>query len=134
VRSACARCVVGLTTMLAKASAVILSLMLLSACASREEIAARKVQADQVAQSQRETRCTSFGHQRGSTDYSKCLESLYLQDQQLVAAEEANRAARLQAAAQGLQQAGAALSAINPPPQPSPSFRCTTFGNTTTCN
>jgi hypothetical protein len=115
-------------------SLLLVSGALLSACASREEVAARNAQAEQVAQSQRETRCTSFGYRRGSADYSKCLERLYLQDQQLAAADEANQAARVQAAAEGLQRAGAALQAINPPPPPSTSFRCSTFGNTTTCN
>jgi hypothetical protein len=118
-----------------KAIAVlVLASAVLSACASREEIAGKKAAAEQVAQGDREKRCASFGYQRGTPDYSKCLESLYLQDQQLAAAEEANRRARLQAAAQGLQQAGAALQSISPPPPPpQPMIRCQTFGNTTTC-
>ena len=116
--------------MLALTSAV------LSACASREEIAAKRAAAEQVAQADREKRCGSFGYQRGASDYSKCLQSLYLQDQQLAAAEETNRRARLQAAAQGLQQAGADLQSINPTPPPEPMrspITCQTFGNTTTC-
>jgi hypothetical protein len=63
--------------------------LVLAACASREEIAAKKAAADQAAQADREKRCTSFGYQRGSPDYSKCLESMYLQDQQMAAAAEA---------------------------------------------
>jgi hypothetical protein len=117
-----------------RSSVLILSCVLLSACASREEIAAKKAAAEQVAQADREKRCASFGYQRGTPDYSKCLESLYLQDQQLAAAAEANRRARMQAAAEGLQRAGAALQSISPPPpQPQPTIRCETFGNTTTC-
>jgi hypothetical protein len=111
-----------------------LARVVLSACASREELAAKKAAAEQVVQAEREKRCASFGYQRGTSDYSKCLESLYLQDQQLAAAEEANRRARLQAAAQEFQRAGAALQSINPPPpSPQPTIRCETFGNTTTC-
>jgi hypothetical protein len=97
---------------------LVLSCLLLSACASREEIAAKKAAADQAAQADRENRCTSFGYQRGSSDYSKCLESMYIQDQQMTAAADANRRARLQAAGQALQQAGAAMQSISPPPQP----------------
>jgi hypothetical protein len=101
----------------------------LSACLSEEEMAAKR----QMAQANREKQCTSFGYKLGTPDYSKCLESLYLQDQQLAAAEEANRRARVQAAAHGLQQAGAALQSINPP-----TVHCTTMpngigGSNTTC-
>jgi len=109
--------------------------VLLTACASREEIAAKKAASEQAAQADREKRCTSFGYQRGSPDYSKCLESMYLQDRQLAAAEEANRQARVQAAAEGLQRAGAALQSISPPPQPV--VHCNTMptgiGTSTTC-
>ena len=112
-------------------SALVLSCLLLTACASREEIAAKKAAAEQAAQADREKRCTSFGYQRGSPDYSKCLESMYLQNQQMAAAAEARRQARLDDAAQDFQQAGAALQSINPPPPPI--VRCQTFGNTTTC-
>jgi hypothetical protein len=105
--------------------------VLLTACASREEIAAKKAATEQAAQADREKRCTSFGYQRGSPDYSKCLESMYLQDQQMEAAAEANRRARLQAAGEAFQQAGAAMQSISPPPPPI--VRCQTFGNTTTC-
>jgi hypothetical protein len=70
-----------------------------------------------------------------AADYSKCLESMYLQDRQLAAAEEANRQARVQAAAEGLRQAGAALQSISPPPQPV--VHCnslpTGIGTSTTC-
>src|SRR5262245_30269733 len=86
---------------------LIAAYVLLSACASREEIAAKKAATEQAAQADREKRCASFGYQHGTADYSKCLESLYLQDQQLAAAEEENRQARLQTAARGMQQAGA---------------------------
>ena len=105
---------------------------LLTACASREEIAAKKAATEQAAQADREKRCTSFGYQRGSPDYSKCLESMYLQDRQMAEAAEARRQARLDDVATSLQQAGAALQSISPPPPPPP-VRCQTFGNTTTC-
>ena len=62
----------------------------LSACVSEEEMAARR----QMAQANREKQCASFGYKLGTPDYSKCLESLYLQDQQLawisMEAESAN--------------------------------------------
>jgi len=101
----------------------------LSACVSEEEMAARR----QMAQANREKQCASFGYRLGTPDYSKCLESLYLQDQQLAAAEDANRRARIQAAAQGLQRAGAAMQSINPP-----TVHCSTMpngigGTNTTC-
>jgi hypothetical protein len=105
--------------------------VLLTACASREERAARKAAAEQMAQADREKRCTSFGYQRGSPDYSKCLESMYLQDQQMAAAAEARRQANLDDGSQDFQRAGAALQGISPPPPPI--VRCQTFGNTTTC-
>jgi hypothetical protein len=109
--------------------------LVLAACASREEIAAKKAAADQAAQADREKRCTSFGYQRGSPDYSKCLESMYLQDQQMAAAAEARRQARLDDAVTSLQQAGAALQSISPPPQPV--VHCNTMptgiGTSTTC-
>ena len=127
--------------MTAKSGAVlILSCALLASCASREEIAAKKVAAEQVAQAEREKHCGTFGYKPGTSDYSKCLENLYVQAQQLEAMEEANRQARLQAAATSMQQAGAALSAIgkssdDPPSQPMfrQPLRCNTFGTTTTC-
>ena len=106
-------------------SLLILSCVLLTACATREEIAAKKAAAEQVAQAAREKHCTQFGYQPGTPAYSKCLENLYMQDQQLAVVEEANRQARLQAAARGMQQAGAALQSINP--APSPSIRCNTI-------
>jgi hypothetical protein len=108
-----------------------LSGLVLTACASREQIASRKAAAEQAAQADREKRCTSFGYQRGSPDYSKCLESMYLQDRQIAEAAEARRQARLDDAAQDFQRAGAALQGISPPP--APIVRCQTFGNTTTC-
>jgi hypothetical protein len=118
---------------------LILSCVLLTACATREEIAAKKAAAEQMAQAGREKHCATFGYQPGTPAYSKCLENLYVQDQQLAAVEEANRQARLQAAATSLQQAGAALQSISPPPPPppqpmfSPPVRCSTIGTTTTC-
>jgi hypothetical protein len=105
--------------------------VLLTACASREQLAAKKVAAEQAAQADREKRCTSFGYQRGSPDYSKCLESMYLQDQKMAQAAEARRQADMDDAAQDFQRAGAALQGISPPPPPI--VRCQTFGNTTTC-
>jgi hypothetical protein len=106
-------------------SLLILSCVLLTACATREEIAAKKAAAEQVAQAEREKHCTQFGNQPGTPAYSKCLENLYIQEQQLAVVEEANRQARLQAAARGMQQAGAALQNINPPP--SSPIRCNTI-------
>ena len=105
--------------------------VVLTACASHEELAAKKAAAEQVAQADREKRCKSFGYQRGSPDYSKCLESMYLQDRQMAAGAEARRQAQLDDAAQDFQRAGAALQSISPPPPPI--VRCQTFGNTTTC-
>jgi hypothetical protein len=111
------------------------TVVLLTGCASREEIAAKKAAAEQAAQASRETRCTSFGYKSGTPDYSKCLQSMYVQDQQMAAAAEARRQARLNDAATSLQQAGAALQGISPPPQPV--IRCNTMpmgpGTTTTC-
>jgi hypothetical protein len=109
--------------------------VLLSACASREEIAARHVAAGQAAEAERANRCGSFGYKVGTPDYSHCLERMYVQDQQAAATEEANRRARIQAEAQALQQAGAALQNISPPP--SPVVHCNTtpsgIGTSTTC-
>jgi hypothetical protein len=109
---------------------LILSCVLLCSCVSREEVAARR----EIAQANREQQCVSFGYKKGSPDYSKCLQSLYLQDQQLAAAEEENSRARLQTAARGLQQAGAALQSISPPPS---MIHCDTMpnamGTSTTC-
>jgi hypothetical protein len=104
---------------------VLAAALLLTACVTREEIAARKAAAEQVAQAEREKHCTQFGNQPGTPAYSKCLENLYLQEQQLAVVEEANRQARLRAAAQSFQQAGAALQNINPPP--SSPIRCNTI-------
>jgi hypothetical protein len=108
---------------------LVLAGLALSACVSQEEMAARK----QMAQANREKQCASFGYKLGTPDYSKCLESLYLQDQQLAAAEEANRKARIHEFGQRLQQAGAAMQSINPP-----TVHCTTMpngigGTNTTC-
>src|SRR5690242_10042399 len=91
---------------------------LLSACASSQEIAARKAAAEQVAQAAREERCASFGYQQGTPAYSKCVGEMYVQDRQMAAVEETNRIARNQQQAEALQRAGAALQSINPPPQP----------------
>jgi hypothetical protein len=121
------------------AALVLATAVLLTGCASREEIAAKKAAAERAAQASREARCTSFGYKSGAPDYSRCLESMYLQDQQMAAAKEAEDAARAQRVAAGLQQAGASLSAIGqpPPPTPPPMFnppvRCNTIGTTTTC-
>ncbi|MGY4319747.1 hypothetical protein [Bradyrhizobium sp. JR3.5] len=70
----------------------------------------------------------------GTPDYSKCLESLYLQDQQLAAAEEANRQARIHEFGQRLQRASEAMQSANPP-----MVHCSTMpngigGTNTTCN
>jgi hypothetical protein len=80
-----------------------------------------------------------FGYKPGTADYSRCLENLYVQDQQKAAFEAAERRARSDAAADGLIQAGSALSSIGkssaPDSQPifRPEIRCNTFGTTTTC-
>jgi hypothetical protein len=109
--------------------------VLLSACASREEIAAKHAAEAQAADAERANRCAGFGYKAGTPDYSHCLERMYVQDQQTAATEEANRRARIQAAAEGLQRAGAALQNISPPP---PSVvHCNTMpngmGTSTTC-
>jgi hypothetical protein len=93
-----------------------LAALVLTACASREELAAKHAAAEQAAQAERVSRCASFGYKPGTPDYSHCLENQYALDQQKAAAEEAQRQARLQAAAAGMQQAGASLSAIGQPP------------------
>lgn len=118
---------------------LILSCVLLTACASPQERAAKKAAAEQVAQAEREKHCGTFGYKPGTPDYSHCLENLYVQDQQKAAFEAANEAARREAAANALQAAGASLSNIgrssDPPPQPMfrQPVRCNTFGTTTTC-
>lgn len=124
--------------MLSKSVTLLLaSCVLLSACASREQIAARKSQQEQVAQTKREEHCATFGYKPGTPDYSHCLENLYVQDQQTAAAEKAEDAARAQRIGNALQQAGASMQAISPPPPPiEPMHRpvtCNTFGTTTTC-
>jgi len=112
-----------------------LACVLLGACASREEIAAKKAAAEQMAQAEREKHCASFGYQPGTPAYSKCLENLYVQGQQLAIVEEANRRARSEAGGRALQQAGAALQSISPSPQPM--IHCNTMptgvGTSTTC-
>jgi len=122
---------------------LIVSSLVLCACASREEIAARHAAAEQTAELERANRCGSFGYKVGTPDYSHCLERMYVQDQQAAATEEANRQARIQAAAEGLQRAGAALQNISPPPPPPPQpmfnqpVHCNTMpmgaGTSTTC-
>jgi hypothetical protein len=116
---------------------LILSCVLLTACASREQVAARKAEAEQAAQSKREEHCALFGYKRGTPDFSRCLENLYVQDQQLAAAEKAEDAARVQRIGNSLQQAGAAMSSISQPPPPMEPMRqpirCSTIGTTTTC-
>lgn len=111
--------------------------LLLSGCVSTEEAAARRAAEAQAARSSREARCSSFGYQRGTPDYSHCLESMYVQDQQAAAAEAANDEARRERIGRSLRQAGAALQAASPPP-PSPAVvHCNTMpmgpGTTTTC-
>ena len=100
---------------------VLLAGLVLSACVSEEEMAARR----QMQQANREKQCTSFGYKLGTPDYSKCLESLYLQDQQLAAAEEANRQARVHEIGQRLQAAGQAMQQASSPPP----VHCTTMPN-----
>ncbi len=124
--------------MLSKSVTLLLaSCVLLSACASREQMAARKAQQEQVSQTKREEHCATFGYKPGTPDYNHCLENLYVQDQQTAAAEKAEDAARAQRIGNGLQQAGAALSAIGPPPPPmqpmNQPVHCSTIGTTTTC-
>ena len=95
----------------------------------------KKAAAEQMAQAEREKHCASFGYQPGTPAYSKCLENLYVQGQQLAVVEEANRRARSEAAGRALQQAGAALQSISPLPQPM--IHCNTMptgmGTGTTC-
>lgn len=116
-----------------------LACITLSACASQEQIASRRAEAEQAATAHRETRCSSFGYKRGSSDFNHCLERMYVQDQQQLAAEKAEEVARVQRVGDALQQAGASLSAVGSPPQPvavdpiRPPVRCSTIGTTTTC-
>ncbi|MEY9462203.1 hypothetical protein ABH973_002616 [Bradyrhizobium ottawaense] len=110
-------------------AALMLASLALSACVSEEEMATKR----QMAQANREKQCTSFGYKLGTPNYGKCLESLYLQDQQLAAAEEANRQTRLHEFGQRLQRASEAMKSANPP-----TVHCTTTpngigGTNTTC-
>jgi hypothetical protein len=115
--------------------ALILSSVFLSACASQQEIAARNADAERLAQSQRQSRCTSFGYQRSSPEFNKCLERMYVADQQQKAAEQAAEADRMQRVGDALQGLGAGLSAAGaPPPQMQQPVQCATVGRTTTCN
>lgn len=52
---------------------VVLSCVLLAACASPQEIATKKAAAEQVAQAEREKRCASFGYQRGTPTTANAL-------------------------------------------------------------
>lgn len=107
---------------------LILSCALLCSCVSREETAARSA----VAQGNREQQCVSFGYKQGSPEYSKCLESLYMQDQRLAAASAVERRHSLSRA---FINAGQSLQNINPP---QPVIHCNTvpnaIGTSTTCN
>ena len=111
--------------------------LLLSACASPQEIAARNAEAQRVAQSQQETRCASFGYRRGSPEFASCLERMYVADQQQKAAEDAAAAAQRERVGNALQGLGAGLSAAGAPPPMAPTMnqpiRCNTIGTTTTC-
>jgi hypothetical protein len=107
---------------------LIFACVLLCSCVSREETAARAA----AAQANREQQCVSFGYKKGTPDYSKCLESLYLQDQRLAAASAVERRHSVSRALVG---AGRALQSISPPP---PSMmHCDTMpngiGTSTTC-
>lgn len=119
---------------------LLLPCILLAACVSQQETAAQKAVAERTAQVSREKHCGTFGYKPGTTDYSRCLENLYVQDQQKAAFEAAERRARADAAADGLIQAGAALSAIGQSSGPEyrqspfpPEIRCNTFRTTTIC-
>lgn len=118
---------------------LVLACALLSACVTAEERAVKKASEERTAQATREQHCGMFGYKAGTPDYSKCLENLYVQDQQKAAYEDAQRSARLQVAGASLQQAGAAMSAIGqsapsaPAPMLRPPVRCNTIGSTTTC-
>jgi hypothetical protein len=92
--------------------------ILLDACASSEQIAQQQMAAAQTAQAQREARCSSFGYQPGTPDYSRCLERMYDADQQQIAAQQAQQAASWDALGARLQRAGNALEQVGtPPPQ-----------------
>ena len=119
---------------------LLLPCILLTACVSQQETAAQKAVAERTAQVSREKHCGTFGYKPNTPDYSRCLENLYVQDQQKAAFEAAERRARSDAAADSLMQAGAALSAIGQSSGPDhipsmfpPEIRCNTFGTTTTC-
>jgi hypothetical protein len=73
-------------------------------------------QAAQAAQAQRQARCSSFGYQPGTPDYSQCLERMYVADQQQIAAQQAQQAAALDGLGTSLQRAGAALQQAGTPP------------------
>jgi hypothetical protein len=123
------------TMRLISGAVLVFCCVLLSACASRQEIAAKHAAAQQAADAERANRCGSFGYKVGTPDYSHCLERMYVQDQQQAVAEEAHRAAKREAASQALERAGAALQNISPPP---PSVvHCNTMpngiGTSTTC-
>lgn len=89
-----------------------LSCLLLAACASSEQI----VQQQQAEQAQRQALCTSFGYQPGTPDYSRCLETMYFQQQQKAAAEQAQQAAAFDEFGRRLQRAGEALERVGAPP------------------
>jgi hypothetical protein len=105
---------------------MVASVLLLAGCVSDEEAARQR-----LANYQRS--CKTMGYTPRTTEYANCLQSMAIVTQQI----RAEREERAEAAGQALQNAGAALSGINPtPPMPAPptTIRCQTFGNQTTCN
>lgn len=129
---------------------ILISFVLLTACASSAQIAQQGVAAEQAAQAQDEARCSSFGYQPGTPDYSHCLQAMYTQDQQQITAQQAQQAAAWDQLGNRLQRAGSALEAVGQPPpppivQPMPALQpvqpppirqptqCNFIGNSMTC-
>jgi hypothetical protein len=118
--------------------AVVLISGLVAGCASREQIAQRELAAEKALQAHNEARCSSFGYQPGTPDYTHCLQAMDMQEQQRLTAMQMQQAAAAANMGDSLQQAGAALQSINPPqPMPAPVIsrptQCNFIGNTMTC-
>jgi len=111
-----------------RALGLILTCCVLTACASNEQLAQQQAAAEQASQAQHEARCASFGYRPNTPDYSRCLETLYMQERQDAAAQQAQRAAALDNFGTRLQKAGKALEDID-----RPHTTCNFAGDTMTC-